>query len=554
MLTSLHIRDFAVIDELELHFGSGMTVLTGETGAGKSIIVDALGLILGDRADSTMLRGGAERCEISATFDIDGKHALATWLDEQAIPADDKELLIRRVLSADGRSRAFINGSPVAVQMLKPVGEMLIDIHGQHAHQSLLKRDARRQLLDDYGDYQPELDRVADLYRHWREVTAEIEDLSGLGEDREARLELLRYQVQELRALNPQAEEFEALEIEYNRLTHASRLVEGTETAYDRIVGDDQAIAVQLKRCERELRELARYDDSLGPIADLLEAAGIELGEAGDELRHYLGQLELDPQRLHEVEQRLSEIHTLARKHYVQPKSLPAQLDSLYRQLTELESSEERYAELKAQEQQILTEYHTAAGQLTRARSGTAEQLARAVSAQLHELGMPGGEFQIDIAAASEATPSPHGLDRIEFLVTTNSGQPPRPLAKVASGGELSRISLALQVIANADNCVATMIFDEVDAGIGGGVAEIVGKLLKEAAAKRQIFCVTHLPQVASLGHRHLRVLKSADEQETRIRVTPLSTHERIEEIARMLGGLKITERTRAHAKEMLTG
>lgn len=553
MLTALHIRDFAVIDALELQFGPGMTVLTGETGAGKSIIVDALGLILGDRADSAMLRGGAERCEITATFDIRGNAALAELLTEQAIAVED-ELLIRRVLTADGRSKAFINDSQVAVQTLKPVGELLVDIHGQHAHQSLLKRDAQRQLLDEYGAYTSELEAMAERYHHWHEVVRQLESLSGPGDDREAKLELLRYQVQELESLGPQPEEFETLDAEYTRLANASRLVEGAQNVCSRITDDDTAVSVQLGRLERELRDLGRYDPALITIADLLEAAGIQLSEAGNELRHYLDRLELDPERLRQVEQRLSAMHDLARKHHVQPEALPARLVTLQQQLQTIEASDEHYAQLKADEARLLEEYSTAADRLHKARVQAAGKLAKSVTEQMHELGMPGGEFAIDVQADNRAAPSRYGKDRIEYRVTANPGQPVRPLGKVASGGELSRISLALQVIASHDSGAATMIFDEVDAGIGGGVAEIVGQRLRQISARRQVFCVTHLPQVASLGQNHLRVLKMTGTQETRTRVTALSTEERVEEIARMLGGLKITSQTRAHAKEMLTG
>lgn len=554
MLTDLHIRDFAVIDELELHFDAGMTVLTGETGAGKSIIVDALGLILGDRADSTMLRSGAERCEITATFRIADNEPLKTLLDEQDIACDGDEILIRRVMNADGRSRAFINGSQAALQILKPIGELLVDIHGQHAHQSLLKRDAQRQLLDEYGAYQDELDEVATLYRQWREVQKQLENINGLGEDREARLELLRYQVAELENLNPQADEFEALDNEYTRLANASHLIEATQTVYSQLADDDQAIGVQSRRLESELRELGRYDNRLFAIVELLETASIQLDEAGNELRHYLDKLELDPERLQQVEQRLSAMHDLARKHHIQPEALAAHLQNLTEQLQTLEASEETHTRLQAEQTRLLAAYQAAAARLHEERQKAAGLFGQAVSEQIRELGMPGGEFCIEVTPDSDARPAPHGHDRIEYLVTANPGQPLRPLGKVASGGELSRISLALEVIASSDSGAATMIFDEVDAGIGGGVAEIVGQLLRQIGEQHQVFCVTHLPQVASLGRQHLRVLKMTGEQETRTRVTTLSADERIEEIARMLGGLKITEQTRAHAREMLAG
>ncbi|MCS3903696.1 DNA repair protein RecN (Recombination protein N) [Methylohalomonas lacus] len=554
MLTALHIRNFAVIDEVELHFGAGMTVLTGETGAGKSIIVDALGLILGDRADSALLRAGAERCELSATFNITGNAPLQELLEEQAISGGDDELLIRRVINADGRSKAFVNGSQVALQTLKPMGELLIDIHGQHAHQSLLKRDAQRQLLDEQGDYAALLAEVADLYRQWRDVCQQLDNLAGLGEDREAKLELLRYQVQELQSLNPQPDEFEALDQEYTRLANASRLVEGAQSAYSRLADDDQAISVLAKRIERELRELGRYDERLIAVADLLDNSVIQLNEAGDELRHYLDRLELDPERLQQVEQRLSAMHDLARKHHIQPETLADHLQSLSEQLQQLEASDEHYAQLRDQQQKLLDQYHAACTRLHKERQKTAAALGQTVTEQIRELGMAGGEFVIDVQAETEARPSVHGQDRIDFLVSANPGQPPRPLAKVASGGELSRISLALQVRASDSSGAASMIFDEVDAGIGGGVAEIVGQLLRQIGEHHQVFCVTHLPQVASLGHAHLRVLKMTGDSETRTRVATLSAEERVEEIARMLGGLKITEQTRAHAREMLAG
>lgn len=554
MLSTLHIRDFAVIDELELSFQTGMTVLTGETGAGKSIIVDALGLILGDRADSTMLRAGAERCEISATFDVSATPAVRELLETQAIPADDDEMLVRRILGADGRSRAFVNGSPVPLQALREIGEALVDIHGQHAHQSLLRRDAQRQLLDSYGDYEPLLAQLTGLYRKWRSITSQLQELGSSGDDREARLELLRYQVQELDALAPASDEFEALENEYSRLSNASRLLESAQVAYQCLSEDDSAIAVQLKRLERELLELGRFDAGLQPIIELLQSAGIQVAEASDELRHYLDRLDLDPERLHAVEQRLSSLHDMARKHKVKPEVLPQHLELLREQLNQLESSDERYAALKAEETRVLDDYNATSDRLHQSRKKAAATLAAAVTAQIRELGMPGGEFRIDITSEPDATPTAAGRDRVEFLVSANPGQPPRPLGKVASGGELSRISLAIQVIGSRDSGVSTMIFDEVDAGIGGGVAEIVGKLLRQLAEHRQIFCVTHLPQVASQGQQHLRVLKMTGDKETRTRVTALTADERVEEIARMLGGLKITDQTRAHAREMLAG
>jgi DNA repair protein RecN (Recombination protein N) len=552
MLKQLLIRNFAIIEELDLHLRPGMTVFTGETGAGKSILVDALGLILGDRADSNIIRTGCERTEISASFQIERNPLIFDLLEEQAITLEDKEILIRRVISTDGRSRAFINSTPVAIHILRSIGEHLIDIHGQHAHQSLMKRDAQRQLLDEYGDYKKELDAVGDACNHWQEVQRQISELSGETEDHRAQLTLMRYQVEELESLAPQENEYEDLSEEFRRLDNANHLIELSQQAMRAVTEDDHSLGNSLSTTIRDLREAQQFDDSLANITELLEGAEIQLSEAGDELRLYLDKLEIDPQRMQTVENRLSDLHNIARKHNIQSQQLAKHLEKMQMQLHKTENSDKLLEELEAKQSGILTDYQQAAKKLHKCRVKTSGIISRRVTATLETLGMSGGQFLIQVEEQDALQPALYGNDHIDFLVSANLGHPPQALRKVASGGELSRISLAIQVISNNDKVIPTLVFDEVDAGIGGGVAEIVGNLLHSLTDKHQVFCVTHLPQVASLGDQHLQVQKTSDMKKTYTEVAELDDGARIEEIARMLGGLKITEQSLKHAKEML--
>ncbi|MBT7952113.1 MAG: DNA repair protein RecN [Gammaproteobacteria bacterium] len=552
MLKQLLIRNFAIIEELDLYLKPGMTVFTGETGAGKSILIDALGLILGDRAESTIIRAGCERTEISASFDLSENSDVASILEEQAIAVDDNEIIIRRVISNDGRSRAFINSTPVPVNLLKTIGEYLIDIHGQHAHQSLTKRDAQRLLLDSYGGYDKELNLVRDSYTSWHELQEKIVQLSGETENHGAQLTLLRYQVQELETLAPETDEYESLSEEFKRLDNANRLIELTQQATQNVMEDEYSLHNKLANTIRDMQEAQQFDDSIANILELLEGAAIQLSEAGDELRLYLDKLDRDPERLQNVEQRLSDIHDMARKHNIQSQQLPGYFEQLQQKLYEMENSQHLLADLVKQKDECLQLYHQAAKKLHLCRVKTAKLISGKISQTLETLGMSGGQFVIAIEEQDDAQPGLHGNDQIEFLVSANPGQPPQPLRKVASGGELSRISLAIQVISNNEKVIPTLVFDEVDAGIGGGVAEIVGNLLHSLTVKHQVFCVTHLPQVASLGDQHLQVQKSSSKKTTYTQVAELDDSERIEEIARMLGGIKITEQSRKHAKEML--
>ena len=552
MLTHLHIRDFAIIDELELDLGPGMSALTGETGAGKSILVDALGLALGDRADSGVVRHGRERAEISASFDIAALAPLHAWLEEQGLDAGG-ECVVRRLITAEGRSRGFINGQTVPMQSLQQLGTWLADIHGQHEHQSLLRRDAQRQLLDDYAQHGELLSELAACFQSWKSLSEELTRLRAAAESRDARLDLLRFQVNEFETLALREGELAQLEEEHQRLHHGQRLLDTAQRSLARLYEDDSCVVSELNHQTHELEQLQRYDTRLDAPLQLMREAAIQLSEAAGELRDYLADLELDPQRLAWVEERLNALHDTARKHRVQPEELPALHARLAEELAALENSDVQLEKLAAALAKQQTQYQSLAKKLSAGRANAAKNLAADVSTRLQELGMPGGHFTVELTPRAAADFSASGMEQVEFHVSANPGQPPRPLAKVASGGELSRISLAIQVVSSRYLRVPTLVFDEVDVGIGGGVAEIVGKQLRELGTTHQVLCITHLPQVAALAHHHLQVRKQRKGEDTLTTIVPLKDAERYEEIARMLGGVEITKQTRAHAKEMLS-
>ena len=550
VLTHLSLRDLAIVERLELDLAPGMTAITGETGAGKSILVDAVGLALGDRAGAGLVRAGAERAEVSLVFDLAAAPEARAWLAEQALDEGD-ELVIRRTVGADGRSRGWINGRPATMQLLQALGERLVDIHGQHAHQSLARADTQRELLDAHGGHGALRAEVAEAWDRWQAARRALAALEGAGGGRDERLDLLRYQVQELDGIGLDAEGIAALEAEHRRLAHAGRLLAGAQAALERLYEADEASAhALLARAAAEIEALAGLDPALAPVRELLEEALIRVGEAADSLRDYAEGLELDPAALAEAERRLGELHDLARKHRVQPAELPAVLERLRSELAELESAGERLSALRAETAAAEAAWREAAARLTEARRRTATTLSEAVSAAMGELGMPGGRFEVTVSPAR--TPARHGADTVVFLVTANPGQPARPLARVASGGELARIALAFQMIAAEASPIPCLIFDEVDSGVGGRVAEIVGRELRRLGERRQVLCVTHLPQVAACAHHQVRVEKTVVGERTRVAVAPLAGEGRVEEIARMLGGVEITERTRAHAREML--
>ena len=551
MLLSLHIRDFAIIDQLEIELHAGMTVLTGETGAGKSILLDALGLLLGDRADSGAVRHGAERADISADFDIAALPAARAWLAKHQLDLGD-ECQLRRVITAGGRSRAYLNGSPLPLQLLREFGERLVDIHGQHEHQSLMKRDLQRQLLDHHGGYQSLLAGLAALRRDWKQTGQQIEAIVGTGQDRDSRLEFLQFQLQELDELAPEPGEAERLHDEHARLANAGQLLDTCARHLERLYDAEQSAQSLLSQALADLQPLTAIDTSLKEAGELLTSALIQLEEGVDQLRSYPDRLELDPERLGWLEQRLDVLHRVARKHRIEPETLQEFHQRLGEELQQLEQADQQLVSLEAQRRALAAEYARLAGELHRRRVKTAATLSAQVSERMQAVGMEGGQFGIEVTASDSGSLSAHGSDTIEFLVSANPGQPLKPLAKVASGGELSRISLAIQVVAASDTEIPTLIFDEVDSGVGGGVAEAVGQQLRALGGHHQVLCVTHLPQVACQAHQHLQVAKLTGDRTTRTRVRALIGDERVEEIARMLGGRTITGSTLQHAAEML--
>ena len=552
MLTELHIRDFAIVKALEITLANGLTVATGETGAGKSIMIDALALALGERAEAGVIRHGASRAEVTASFTLKPSSDAARWLKDQEL-FDDGECVLRRVVETDKPSKGYINGRPVPIQQLRELGELLVDIHGQHEHQSLLRRDAQRQMLDDYAGLSSKVEALAGQYHAMREIEERLTTLRRESADRAARIELLRYQVGELEALKLTVEEIPALEEEHARLAHGAQLLEGAQAVAQAIYDDDeQSVAGNLGRAMARLEGLSQYDARLGSIAALLNEATIQIDEAASQLHQYLDGLELDPNRLAWLDERIGSIDALARKHRVEPAVLPALALRLRTELDDIEHFDTNVARLDEQLSAARKDYLALAGEITKARERASKKLGDAVSARMQELGMPGGRFEISITPLPQDELSAHGLERIEFVVSANPGQPTKSLSKVASGGELSRISLALQVVTAALGRIPTLIFDEVDVGVGGRVAEIVGQQLRALGKNRQVLVITHLAQVAALGHAHLAVIKHTTGKSTSTEIMPLSDTERVKEIARMIGGIEISKQTLAHAEDML--
>ncbi|MBI1173818.1 MAG: DNA repair protein RecN [Sideroxydans sp.] len=549
MLKFLGIRDFVIVDSLELDFAAGFTALTGETGAGKSILIDALSLALGERGDAAMVRTGCERAEISAEFDTGGLPQLAAWLREQELEGDEGVLLLRRVLDAGGRSRGFINGRSATMQQLREAGEHLLDIHGQHAHQSLLRPDAQRELLDSYAGQAREAAAVGELFRGWQALHRRRVQLEQNAEAVAAERELLQFQRRELESLNFNAQEWGELQAEHARLSHAASLLETAQMGVDVLSEADTACLAQLNLLLVRLREGVAFDAALQDTLAMLESAQNELQEAVYALRHYQERLDADPQKLAGQEQRIAAVVDAARKYRVLPEQLPEALQDIVGRLAEL-GGDADLAQLAQQEQVARDKYLAAAQKLGVVRKKTADKLSQEITASMQTLAMAGGSFAVVLTPLAEG--NAHGLEAVEFRVATNPGTQPQGLAKVVSGGELSRISLAIQVAASQAATVPTLIFDEVDSGIGGRVAEIVGNLLKQLGQRHQVMCVTHLPQVAAAAGAQWQVSKAVHDGVTLSSIRVLKPAERVEEIARMLGGVKITETTRKHAAEML--
>ncbi len=552
MLSHIHVRNLAIVDEIEVELDSGLTALTGETGAGKSILVDALGLVLGDRAEARVIRHDAARAEISAAFDISAMDDIAAWLAERDMDLDG-ECQLRRVINRDGRSRGYINGQPVAMQTLRELGEQLVDIHGQHEHQSLLRSAVQRQLLDDFGGYPVLLGEVAELQQQWQQAYTALEQATANEADRDARIDVLRYQLNELDALGLSAADIACIDEEHARQANAGRLLEAAQRGLQRLDSDEgESAAMLVSRTLDEIGELTRHDSALQESARLLGEADVLIQESVGALRHYADGLELDPERLQWLEQRIAVLHDLARKHRCRPEQLPAVETRLRNELDSIENADANRERLAQQLAGLQQDYRAAAKKLTTKRRQAARTFSREITQAMQQLGMTGGVFEVQVSPRREDRPGKHGMDSIEFMVSANKGQPVQPLGKVASGGELSRISLSIQVISADSAVIPTLIFDEVDSGIGGGVAEIVGTRLRALAGNRQVLCVTHLPQVAALAHQQLQVSKLAGDETTHTRIRQLDEQERIDELARMLGGVKITRQTREHAREML--
>jgi DNA repair protein RecN (Recombination protein N) len=545
MLRTLHIRDFVIVEEAEIHFGPGFTVFSGETGAGKSILIDALALALGERGDASVLREGAARADITAIFDTPDE--LQGWLADRELDAGP-ELALRRVVDAQGRSRAYLNGNPVTVALLRELGEHLVDIHGQHAHQSLMRADSQRELLDAHGGHAELCKAVAEAWKQWRALLRQLEaaehDAGGLAAERER----LQWQAEQLDALAPAPGEWESLQSEHTRLAHAQSLLDGAAQVLEALDGEGDSARHLVNVAAQRAQQMLRHDPSLKSLCEALESAGIAIDEAISDMNGYADRVELDPQRLAEVESRMGAAFDLARKLKAEPGGLPALRDDLHTRLDEMRAAADLDA-LRARAAEAQEKYETAAARLTAARRKVAKDLGKQVTQAMQTLAMQGGGFE---AALAESAPSAHGSETVEFRVAGHTGATPRALAKVASGGELSRISLALSVIASRAARVPTLIFDEVDSGVGGAVAEVVGKLLRELGERHQVLCVTHLPQVAACGNAHYRVSKTESGGRTRSSIEELTPDERVEELARMLGGIRITDTTRSHAREML--
>jgi DNA repair protein RecN (Recombination protein N) len=544
MLRTLAIRDFVIVDAIELEFSTGFTVFTGETGAGKSILIDALALALGGRGDASMVREGAAKADISAEFSV--TESAAIWLAENDFSGEDTELILRRVIDNAGRSKAYINGITATAAQQRALGDLLVDIHGQHAHQSLLKADAQRALLD--SGLLPTVQNVSSLFKQWKKLCTQREEFEKNAKNILLERERLEWQVNELEKLQIKPGEWEAISHEHSRLAHAASLLEGAQEAADVISESDQPMLSRLSSLQQKLLKLQSFDAALKPVTDALDSARINLQESAYALNDYLGRVELDPRRLREVEARVEIIHSTARRFHVAPELLHQECATLSAQLLQLSDISDMDA-LKVKEASAYQDYLKVAQQLSKSRSIIATDLGNAVTQAMQDLSMTGGAFSVGLQACEASST---GLEQVEFLVAGHAGVQARPLAKVASGGELARISLAISVITSCATATPTLIFDEVDSGIGGGVAEVVGRLLKRLGQNRQVLCVTHLPQVASQANQHFQVSKLSEGGKTVSTIDGLDNKQRVEEIARMLGGIEITSTTRKHARELL--
>lgn len=550
MLNQLIVANYAIAERVELQFRQGMTTLTGETGAGKSIVLDALGLVLGGRADAGAVRHGAKRADITASFDVSRIPEATGWLEQHDLD-DESDCILRRVISKDGRSRAYINGQPCPLTDLRELGSMLMDIHSQHQHQSLLLKETHRKLLDEFAGAEKLAGDTRAAWKAWQQTRQRLTDLQSSKDENEARLQLLRYQVEELDRLALAENELGDLENEQARLGHAETVMRNAHQASLLCSEDETNAAALLQQALQQLEQMPVEVPELADTLQMLNEAQIQISEAGNNLRHFIDDYEADPARLEEVESRLSTIYDLARKHRVSPETLDELHNQLQAELAELDGGEGSLEKLEADVEALQQDWQVKADALTAKREKAAAELDERIATELAHLSMPSVQFVTRLARQEKCEPTAVGNEDIEFLISANPGQPARSLSKVASGGELSRISLAIQVVVAQTSTIPTLVFDEVDVGIGGGTAEVVGRLLRQLGENGQVMCVTHLPQVAAQAHQHLFVSKFSEEDATFSRIETLSDDGRVREVARMLGGVDMTGKTLAHAQEM---
>lgn len=550
MLTTLCIEYFAIVQQLELDFTQGMTAFTGETGAGKSIMIDALMLALGDRADASVIRPGKEKCDITAGFYVGQDSEPAHWLAEHDVPSNDGDIYLRRVIYAEGRSKSYINGQPFPLQKIKELSEKLVHIHGQHQHQTLMQHATHRQQLDQYARNQSLLDEVSRCYKQCQKIQQEIDILQSQ-EQQADRVELLRFQIEELSALNLHDNEIDALYQEHQMLHHAKEYIQHSQQVHALLNSEDEPnICTRLSQIVQLIGQLPQEQAQIKNTGELINSALIHCEEAIDEMQQFAERIQLDPERLHQIELRMSAIHQLARKYHIDSSQLQGHAQQLQKELEQLQGREGTLAALKIQHQQLIATYEVAALKLREARQVQAQKLAKEITSSIQQLGMPKGWIEIELSSLDKM--QAHGMDKVEYKVCTNPGMQPDSLNKIASGGELSRIGLAIQMITAQKGATPTLLFDEVDVGIGGPTAALVGQMLRKLGERLQVFCVTHQPQVAASAHNHFRVEKQSNNTQTFTSISLLQSTAKIDEIARMLGGLKITEQTRSHAKELL--
>lgn len=553
MLAQIHISNLVTIQELHLDLLNGTTVITGETGAGKSILIDAIELALGSRINADIIRPGQDKADISLVFDIDKATEIKEWLKSYDLNHESGECIIRRTITKEGRSRSYINGMPTTLQPLRELSEMLISIHGQHEHQALLKSEAQRKMLDRFAGHDHLVDKVAVLSDEWHALSKEIKVLEQLSKEHKQRGEFLKFQLQELEELNLTCDEFATLDLEHKQLAHAEELLQNINYAIDCLSENESANALHLLNQAAHYLEVVRQvDPKVETWIHTLQAAIVQINDTHSDLRRYLDSIDIDPERLEATEERISLLFELARKHKVAPQDLYDLQQKLSAEYMRLENSDETLSDLKQKLDSLEKHYHEVAHKLGQSRLKAAKRLATEITQTVNELALPQAEFHVLFEIEDYSHPAPHGMERVIFQIKTNPGQDLQPLAKIASGGELSRISLAIHLATAGQHTVPTMIFDEVDVGIGGGTAEIVGKLLRRLSQTHQVLCITHAPQVAAQGHQHLRVKKVLENNTTYTHIQALSKDEKVSELARMLGGVEITKTTLDHAREML--